>query len=176
MSNRHFTWSFIITLLLLSLMVQEKALCQASDKSATYVQIIETLSAQELQQLNFGRFSPESGGGEIVISPDGSRTATGTVVLASGPFYPGLFYVTGAPVADFSVHLPDEPAVLFHQGTPNVMLVNNWVSFPQASAGINTNPDGTQTISIGATLQVGALTENPAGLYSGTFEVTFAYN
>ncbi|WP_367328859.1 DUF4402 domain-containing protein [Lentimicrobium sp.] len=35
---------------------------------------------------------------------------------------------------------------------------------------------GQETVSIGATLQVGPIEDNPVGMYTGSFSLTFAYN
>jgi hypothetical protein len=36
--------------------------------------------------------------------------------------------------------------------------------------------NGEQFIYLGATLNVGSMLNNPVGLYSGAFNLTFAYN
>jgi len=149
---------------------------QASVTSQVFAEVMEALAAQETQQLNFGRFSPETSGGQVVITPDGNRTSQGSVVLASGSYSPGMFYITGAPLANFSIQLPSEPAVLMHQNSNKMMLVDFWTSDPPSSVEVSTQADGSRQISIGATLLVGNVQSNPTGIYSGTFQVTFAYN
>jgi hypothetical protein len=37
-------------------------------------------------------------------------------------------------------------------------------------------PDGSRIISVGATLSIGPVDENPVGMYAGSFELTFSYN
>jgi hypothetical protein len=56
------------------------------------------------------------------------------------------------------------------------MLVNNWTSIPQAGNGTGKLDNGQQFVSLGATLEVGSMIDNPVGLYSGTYNLTFAYN
>ena len=56
------------------------------------------------------------------------------------------------------------------------MDVTNWVSDPPGGSGAATLPDGSLLVSIGATLSVGPIDENPVGIYAGTFQLTFAYN
>jgi len=149
---------------------------QASITSQAFAEVVEALAAQEMQQLHFGRFSPEASGGQVVVTPDGNRFAQGSVVLASGGFAPGLFTVTGAPLANFVIQLPQGPAVLTHQGSNNTMGVDNWTSDPPPTNETSTQANGSQQISIGATLSVGNLQDNPVGIYAGTFQLTFAYN
>jgi glycine/D-amino acid oxidase-like deaminating enzyme len=149
---------------------------QASVTSQVFAEVVESLAAQEMQQLHFGRFSPEASGGQVVVTPDGNRIAQGSVVLASGGFAPGLFTINGAPLANFLIQLPPGPAILTHQGSGNIMVVDQWTSDPPATTETSTQANGAQQVSIGATLSVGNIQDNPAGVYTGTFQLTFAYN
>ena len=166
----------ILTILVLLFLSMGKVWSQASVTSEVFAEVIEALTANENEQLNFGRFSPESTGGQIIINPDGVRTAQGSVILASGSHSPGRFSVSGAPGASFTIQLPDGPATLVHQLTGRTMQVTNWVSDPPVGSEAATLPDGSLLVSIGATLSVGPLDENPVGIYAGTFQLTFAYN
>lgn len=157
-------------------MISRPAWSQAGITTQAFAEVIEALTAQENEQLNFGRFSPETNGGNIVISPNGVRTAQGTVILASGNYNPGRFIVTGAPNTTFTIHLPDGPAVLTHTGSNKTMTVNGWVSDPPAGIETSTLADGSRLVSIGAVLSVGPVEDNPAGIYAGTFQLTFSYN
>lgn len=166
----------IITLMFLTMLTSGVLRAQANVTAQAFAEVIEALTAQETQQLNFGRFSPETNGGQIVLSPDGTRFANGTVVLASGPHNPGLFTITGAPLANFMIQLPPGPAVLVHQGSSKTMVVDQWTSVPPATTETSTQSNGSQQVSIGATLIVGNMQDNPVGVYTGSFQVTFAYN
>jgi hypothetical protein len=166
----------LITVFFLLLMISGNAWSQASITAQAFAEVIEALTAQENEQLNFGRFSPETNGGNIVISPDGIRSAQGSVILASGLHNPGRFLVTGAPNATFTIQLPDGPAVLTHHGSDRTMLVEGWMSDPPSGAEASTLPDGSRLISIGAILSVGPVDENPVGIYTGSFQLTFSYN
>ncbi len=53
------------------------------------------------------------------------------------------------------------------------MQVSNWVSDPLFD-NLAKLSDGSQIISIGATLNVGTVDENPVGIYTGSFVLTFA--
>ncbi len=166
----------LITMFVLLLMATGTAWSQASVTAQAFAEVIEALTANETDQLNFGRFSPESNGGQIVITPEGMRTAAGTVVLAAGPQSPGRFMVSGASEAAFSIQLPAGPAVLTHQQSGETMLVEGWVTDPPADSEAVTLPDGSRQINVGATLTVGPADQNPVGIYGGTFLLTFAYN
>lgn len=168
------TRNLIITLLF-SLLISVSGMAQATITANAFAEIIETLTANETNQLNFGRFSTHDGG-DITINPDGLRTIQGSVNGVASPYGPGIFLITGAPEASFTLQLPDGPAVLFHSETNKTMFVENWVADPPVENGPSVLTNGNMVVSIGATLSVGSYDENPVGIYSGTFQLTFAYN
>lgn len=153
-----------------------KGWSQASVTAQAFAEVIAALTATETSQMNFGRFSPEVNGGQIVLSPSGVRTTQGSVVLSGGAAQPGVFTITGAPEAAFSIQLPDGPAYLVHQGSNKTMIVDDWISDPPAGTGAGTLNGGQEIVSIGASLVVGSINDNPVGMYTGTFSLTFAYN
>jgi hypothetical protein len=56
------------------------------------------------------------------------------------------------------------------------MVVSDWVTLPEnADTGIKLD-GGSQTVMLGATLNVGSIDENPRGIYTGSYQITFAYN
>lgn len=162
-----------ITLLLLVFAI--KGWSQASVNGQAYAEVIAALSAYENNQMNFGKFSPEVGGGQIVLTPDGIRSAQGSVALGGGIAQAGKFIITGQPDATFTIQLPVGPAILINSSN-NSMTIDNWVSDPPAGTGTGTLNGGTETVSIGATLSVGSFEDNPVGIYTGTYSLTFAYN
>lgn len=166
----------LILLLLGSLFLSCKAFPQASVSAQAFAEIISALTATETSQLNFGKFSPEVQGGQVTITPDGARTTNGSVILSGGTANSGIFYITGAPDATFSIQLPEGPAVLTHQNSNKTMLVSDWVSYPQQGKGTGVLVNGQQFVYLGATLNVGSMIDNPVGIYSGAFTLTFAYN
>ncbi|MCB9014285.1 MAG: DUF4402 domain-containing protein [Lentimicrobiaceae bacterium] len=166
----------ILTAVLFILLVSGKAWSQAAVTGQAFAEVIAALTATETSQMNFGRFSPETNGGQIVLTPDGVRSAQGSVVLGGGLAQPGIFNITGAPDATFTIQLPNEPAYLTHQGSNKTMQVTSWESNPPAGTGTGTLNGGEEIVSIGATLMVGSIEDNPVGMYTGTFSLTFAYN
>ena len=165
----------LLFLPILLLFISGMAKAQATVSAQAFAEVIEALAANEDEPLNFGRFTPGSSGGSVIISPDGLRSVRGTVMPAGGGFSPGRFLVTGAPGSSFTISLPDEETLLVHQQSGNTMQVNGWLSDPPPGDAANL-PDGSRVVSIGATLNIGNMAENPVGIYSGTFVLTFAYN
>jgi len=48
----------------------QKAKAQATATAHAFAEIIAALTATETAQLNFGKFSPEVQGGQVIVSPD----------------------------------------------------------------------------------------------------------
>lgn len=165
-----------LILICLSLLLSISARSQSTITAQAFAEVIAALTATETAQLNFGRFSPEVQGGQVIVTPSGVRSATGSVVLGGGTSSSGKFYITGAPDATFSIQLPTEPSYLLHQNSNKTMVVSNWSSVPAAGEGTGILVNGEQYVNIGATLMVGSLIDNPVGMYAGTYELTFAYN
>ena len=142
-------------------------------------ELIEVLSAEEASPLNFGRFFIDGQGGgtiSITASPALERIVAGNAVqLASGGSPgPAVYQVTGYAKASVNITLPG-PALLIHATNPaHRMLVDTWTSFPGNASKLDAN--GKLTFYLGATLHVETLSQNPVGVYSGTYNVTFAYD
>ena len=166
----------ILTAVIIFLLFSGQVWAQASVTAQAFAEVIEALTATETAQLNFGRFSPGVAGGEIILSPDGVKSAQGSVMLSGGTTSPGQFTITGAPDATFSIQLPAEPVQLLHQNSNQTMTVNEWTSNPPAGNSSGTLNEGFESVSVGASLVVGSIENNPIGIYTGSFSLTFAYN
>ena len=153
-----------------------EANAQVTATGTASAEIIEALTTREISPLNFGRFSPETQGGKIILTPNGVRSVQGTVVLAGGTHSAASFYVSGQYEATFTIALPAGPEILTNLHNEKTMIVGEWRSSPEAGIGIGKLVGGASTVYIGATLTVGDMNANPVGLYAGTFSVTFAYN
>ena len=139
-------------------------------------EVLPVFTASETSQMDFGRFSPGPDGGEIILTPLGSISVNGSIYLSSGVHNPASFYVTGDVDAAFSVSLPVNPVVLKHTSSSRTMLVDSWNSYPSPGIGTGMLQNGFQTVFIGATLKVGTLNDNPVGVYTGSYEITFDFN
>jgi len=149
---------------------------QARVQATANAEVIEALTTTETAQLNFGRFSPETQGGKIILTPDGVRTAQGTVVLGGGTHNSASFYITGQYEATFSITLPSGPALLTNTQNNKTMEVTDWSSYPAPGIGVGKLVGGSMTVRVGAVLNVGDFNANPVGLYAGIYAITFAYN
>jgi hypothetical protein len=56
------------------------------------------------------------------------------------------------------------------------MEVVRWEANNVTSIGTGVLTKGALVLSIGATLKVGTIADNPVGQYSGSYVITFSYN
>ncbi len=125
------------------------------------------------QPLRFGAFYQSSMGGTVILYPNGTRSVTGDVVGANlgYTFSPALFEVEGLPGTLVSIlNGPDVTLTGSNGGSMNLHIGS---ASPGSSFIITTSPPSRTTVTIGGTLTVGSPAVNPAGAYSGTFNVTF---
>lgn len=127
-----------------------------------------TVTVSVIQNLNFGTFYQGNSGGTVIIYPDGSRSATGDVVLLMGTFSTGLYSVTGNTGTLITIlNGPDATLTGSNGGTLTLQIGGS----DPASPFILTSP--TIQVRIGGTLIVGDPLLNRPGNYSGFFDVTF---
>jgi hypothetical protein len=138
-------------------------------------EIIPVFSASETSQLNFGRFAPGPQGGEIILSPESTISVLGSVFKGTGTHNAASFYVSGDVDAAYSITLPTGPVILTHTANAKTMIVEDWSSIPTPGLGTGMLQDGFQEVYVGATIKVGTLTDNPVGIYTGSYTITFDF-
>lgn len=141
-----------------------------------FAEIVPIFTASETSQMNFGKFSPGPGGGEIILSPQSTISVIGSVYKGTGSHNAASFYVTGDMDATFTITLPSNPVVLTHLSDARTMSIENWVSIPSQNIGAGKLQNGFQIVYVGATLKIGTLEDNPVGIYTGTYSITFDFN
>lgn len=156
--------------------VAAQSLLSASATGHISAEVITTLSAVETSQMNFGKFSPGPQGGELILTPENTISVLGGVWPGGGTHNAASFYVTGDPGAAYTITLPSSPVEITHMGTARTMTVEDWRSVPAPSPGAGMLENGAQTVYVGATLKVGTLIDNPVGIYTGTYTITFDFN
>jgi len=170
----------LILVAIFTLLVLPVKQARAQDRAIATAQVSATIiipiTATETSRLNFGRFFPGSQGGIITISPDGFVMTSSTVVPAASPRSPGSFFLSGQGEATYAIDFQDGRAILTNTVDSKSMEVSDWVTIPEnGDAGIKL-AGGTQTVMVGATLKVGPMDENPKGIYTGSYQITFSYN
>ena len=132
--------------------------------------IITPIAITNTQGLAFGNIASSAAIGTVTVTPAGVRTGTGGVTpSAIGTFNNAIYTATGENNATYSITLPS--SINITSGS-NTMVVNSFTSTPTPTGLLNGS--GTQTINVGATLNVGA--NQATGNYAGTYDVTIAYN
>ena len=114
----------------------------------------------------FGKVVAGATPGTVVLTPAGARSATGGAKLGNAAGAGATnFLVGGPPLTGYSIVLPASATLT---SGSNTMTVNAFTSTPGGSGTLSVL--GSQALTVGATLQVGA--SQAAGAYSGTFNVT----
>ncbi len=133
--------------------------------------------------LNFGSITPGNTGGSVTMAPTsgtnvGTRTADGTVDLIGTDASCALYTVTGTAGSVYTVTLPSTDVTLTGPGGAgtNTMTLNTFTINVDGTAAATTGTltAGTSNFAVGGKLTV-ASNQN-AGAYAGTFNVTVAYN
>jgi hypothetical protein len=124
--------------------------------------------------LDFGRFVAGTGG-NVVVSAAGARSRTGGVILLNSPSANSASFAVGKsgggkPLKTVIFTLPSDTAVRLTSGS-NSMAVTTFTSSPAAD--ISNNLTTTTTVTVGATLKVGA--NQAPGNYSGSFSLIANY-
>ena len=134
--------------------------------------IIAPIAIAKVSDLLFGNVIAGSGG-TIAVNASDAVTLSGVTVPSSqaGTRAAAVFTVTGEGSYTYAITLPSTDQTITHTNATDTMLVNTFVSNPSGTGALSS---GTQTLKVGATLNVGSA--QVAGLYSGAFTVTVAYN
>jgi len=157
-----------------------KVMAQATETTAAAANIITPIAITETSSLHFGTMAVLAGtGGTCVLSTQGVRTATDGVNLSvQSPGATNAAYnVSGAVNTTYAITLPS--TITVNESTSGSSMTINSILARTASAGADgltgtLSADGTDSFTVGGTLNVTA--GQSTGLYSGTFDVTVAYN
>lgn len=131
-----------------------------------------TVKVSTAQHLQFGSFIQAGDYGTVTVDYNGSRTASGSVIL------PNISRAAFPTAALFIVDAEPGTLITILNGTDATLTGSNGGTLTLKIGDSSTrSPFITKTqytdVFIGGTLIVGPLSANPAGAYSGTFQVTF---
>lgn len=161
-----------ITVAGFALLVAGPALAQSSSATATAnatANVVAAIAISKTTDMDFGKVVTGATLGTVVLSTAGARSATGGTKLGNaGATAAAAFSVSGESGATYAITLPTSSTLT---SGANNMTVNTFTSNPSATG---TLTGGTQALAVGATLNVGA--SQASGAYTGTFDVTVAYN
>lgn len=138
--------------------------------------IVSPITIVRVNDMNFGNVVTSAATGTVVLTPASTRSTTGGAsILAAQPgtVTAASFTVGGTAGFTYSISLP--ASVSIDDAGPGVaMIVDNFTSTPTPTGTIGAG--GTETLSVGATLNVGA--SQVGGVYTSAapFTVTVNYN
>jgi len=150
---------------------------QAVANASVTATILTAISITKIVDMNFGNISVQAqSGGTVILSTAGIRFATGGVTLpaTNGTVTAASFTVMGQDLLTYSITLPVTPFYISIASKNKAnMTVTAFLSNP-SNTGILSG--GTQTLTVGATLNIAAA--QPDGIYTSTsgFVVTVNYN
>ena len=147
------------------------AYAQSTASADASARIVSPLQITKTADLKFGNVAAGPAAGTVDMAITDVRTATGgvTLISAGNVSNAAAFDIIGAPDATFTISLP--ASILIASGA-NDMQVDNFVSSLGATSALDAL--GASALKVGATLNVAA--NQAVGLYTGSFDVTVAYN
>jgi hypothetical protein len=165
---------FVLAIIMLAFTAN--AFGQLSATANAGARIISPLSIAVVNNLHFGTIFKGTSASTIFLDPTlavGPSVATGNAQTAPtiAPLYSrASFTVTGEPTLTYAITLPANGTVTITGPGPAMGI--DFTSSPTPTGTIGAG--GTQTLIVGGTLSVAA--NQTSGTYSGTFNVSVAYN
>jgi hypothetical protein len=166
-----------------------RMMAQASKTTDAAANIVTPLTLTEVRSLHFGTMSVlagTAGTATVTTSSDGTATVPGGIgtrsqtagvnLSSAAPAYHNAAYTVGGSASTtYAITLP---ATITVSGAGAPMIINSVVARTFSSAAEGTtgtlSAGGSDTFTVGGVLPVAAA--QVAGLYTGTFNVTVAYN
>lgn len=151
------------------------AFAQATASATASATIVTPIAITKTADMSFGNLATDGTAGTVVLAPAGTRTTTGGVTLPSttGTVAAAAFDVTGEGSYTYSIALPTGDYTITKTASTETMIVNTFTSNPTSPGTLTA---GAQSITVGATLNVGA--NQVSGTYENAtgFDVTVNYN
>ncbi|HTE09552.1 MAG TPA: DUF4402 domain-containing protein [Chitinophagaceae bacterium] len=150
------------------------AYAQATATATATATIVTPISITKTVDMNFGNVAVQaSTAGTAVLTPASGRSSTGGVTLPATPgtVAAASFTVNGQGAYTYAITLPST-ALTITSGA-NTMTVNAFTSTPSATGALTA---GTQTLNVGATLNVAAAQASGVYVSATPFSVTVNYN
>lgn len=184
MKRGDFHWRCVATALFASaaaLAMPTPAAAQMVEDGDIMAVIVTPLSFFRVQDLSFGQIVARGTAGTVVVTPEGTRTATGTLTLTGSGYQPARFAGRGTynrlvqirlvSTSTIQITGPGAPMTVSNfviGSTPNTnTLTTGWTQFRIG------NPEGNFNFPVGGTLQVNAM--QAPGTYTGTFTIQLQY-
>jgi hypothetical protein len=148
-----------------------------SASNTATAEVVTPLGITAGTELNFGTIAGGDAVGTVIMSAAGARDKTGDAQLLAGTTpTAATFNVTGAAGKTYAVTLPADGIVTLTGQTDDTktMAVNTFTYSAASGQTPTIAGHGTDTISVGGTLSVGATQTSQT--YQGSFNVSVIYN
>lgn len=144
----------------------------ATEQANSSATIVGALTLTNTADLKFGQMTTASAPEIVVVdTADGISAGANITLIGGSPVSSAAYEVAGTVGATYSITLPANGVVtLTGAGAP--MDVDTFTSSLGATSTIPVG--GMEILKVGASLHVAAA--QAAGVYTGTFDVTVAYN
>ncbi len=119
-----------------------------------------------------------SGFGSSYTLPVKYTSSSGSAVAAPAiNVSPAVFSIYGIKDVKFEVSLPEGTTIIKANNGNGSIEVGDWTATSSnPGAGNPKLSSGAQQVTVGATIRSSSGAENPKGLYTGSYQVTFVYN
>lgn len=149
----------------------ERAFAKQEAYSTARATIVTRYEANLGTDLKFGKIGVSETPVTVVVTIDGTRKVGGKANVKGGGFSPARYYISGGDPVVCSVILPDKPVELINIDKTKKVIVSDWDARLYSD-----NGGASQSLIMGATLSIGDKAEVNAGVYSGSYSITFLYN
>ncbi|MEX0273895.1 MAG: DUF4402 domain-containing protein [Flavobacteriaceae bacterium] len=146
---------------------------QESATASATATVVTPIAISKTTDMSFGNVAVNSTtAGTVVLAPNSGRTVTGGATLPSttGTVSAASFNVTGESGYTYSISLPGS-AITLNDGGSNNMTIDTFTSSPSSTG---TLTGGSETLNVGATLNLAA--GQASGTYTSTTDITVTVN
>ncbi len=115
-------------------------------------------------------------GGSFIVQKSITSDTDANLRLTDQSIIPATFSICCPSDAIFVVNLPVQPTALTGSKGVCPMTITEWTASSIQAGDSVSSPGGRQQVTIGATLKRGSMEDSAIGTYTGSYEITFAYN
>ncbi len=160
----------------IAIVIANHSFAQATATAAASATIITPITIVKNVDMNFGNVAVSASlAGTVVLAPAGTRTTGGaggvTLPVENGTVAAASFTVSGQATYTYAITLPSSATI---SSGSNTMTVNGFTSSPSSTGTLSSG--GTQTLNVGATLNVTAAQASGTYTNSTGVPVTVNYN
>ena len=168
--------SKVLVIAAIAIVSANSSFAQASATASASATIVTPITIVKVTDMNFGNVAVSATNpGTVILAPASSRTIGGTGVTlpaVTGTVAAASFTVSGQASYTYAITLPSSCTIT--DASSHTMTVNGFTSDPATTGALSGS--GSQTLNVGATLNVSAA--QPAGTYTNAsgVQVTVNYN